>query len=110
MNRGGFSLKGVIFTGKDPPATLTNDEASISVAGMRWFPKEDLLSFDISQLNFAKKCRGNKPSQQQNIIPANITRRHCVSKMSEIFDLTGKITPITTTMKLDFHTLIKRGS
>ena len=97
------------FSGKDPPATLTNDEASINVAGMRWFPKEDLLSLDISELNFAKKCRGNKLSEQQNIIPANVTRRHCVSKVSAVFDLTGKITPITATMKLDLHTLVKRG-
>ena len=29
--------------------------------------------------------------------------------MSEIFDLTGKITLITATMKLDLHTLLKRG-
>ena len=65
------------FSRKDPPATLTNDETSINVAGMRWFPKEDLLSLDISELNFAKKCRGKKPSQQQNIIPAKITRRYC---------------------------------
>ena len=109
LNRGGFSLKGVTFSGKDSPATLTNDEASINVAGMRWFPKEDLLSLDISELNFAKKCRGNKLSEQQNIIPANVTRRHCVSKVSAVFDLTGKITPITATMKLDLHTLVKRG-
>ena len=109
LNRGGFSLKGVTFSGKDPPATLTNDKASINVAGMRWFPKKDLVSLDISELNFVKKCRGKKPSQQQNIIPANITTRHCVSKVSEIFDLTGKITPITATMKLDLHTLVKRG-
>ena len=70
------------FSGKDPPATLTNDEASIIVAGMRWFPKEDLVSLNISELSFAKKCRGKNPSQKQNIIPANITRRHCVSKVS----------------------------
>ena len=76
---------------------------------MRWFPKEDLVLFDISELNFAKKCRGKKPSKQQNIIPANITRRHCVSKVSEIYDLTGKITPTTATMKLGLHILVKRG-
>ena len=95
LNRGGFSLKEVTFSGKDPPAILTNDEPSINVAGMRWSPKEDLLSLDNSELNFARKCRGKKPSQQQNIIPANILRKQHVSKVSEIFDLTGKITPIT---------------
>ena len=34
LNRGEFSLKGVTLSGKDPPATLTNDEASNNVAGM----------------------------------------------------------------------------
>ena len=97
------------FSGKDTPTTLSNDKASISEAGMRWFPKEDLSSLDISELNFAKKCRRKKPSQQQNIIRTNLTRRHCVSKVFEIFDLTGKITPITVTMKLDLHTLVKRS-
>ena len=67
-----FSLKGVTFNEKDLPATLTNDEASISIAGMRCFPKEDLVSPNINELNFGQKCRGKKPSQQQNIIPANI--------------------------------------
>ena len=70
---------------------------------MRW------CSLDISESNFAKKCRRKKPSQQQNIVPANIATRHCVSKMSEIFDLTSKITLITSTIKLDLHTLVKRG-
>ena len=32
LNGGGFSLKGATFSGKDSPATLTNDEASINVA------------------------------------------------------------------------------
>ena len=109
LSRGGFSLKGKTLDGTDPPATLTNDEASINVAGMRWFPKENLLLLEISELDFAKKCRGKKPSQQQNIIPANITRSHCVSNVSEIFDLTVKITRIATIMKLGLHTLVKRG-
>ena len=109
LNRGGFALKEVTFSGKDSPATLTNEEASINVAEMRWFPKENLLSLDISELNFTKKCRGKNPSQQQNIIPANIARSHCVSNVSEIFDQTVKNTPIAATMKLDLHTLVKRG-
>ena len=109
LKREEFSLKGVTFSGKDPPTTLSNDKASISEAGVRWFPKEDLSSLDISELNFAKKCRRKKPSQQQNIIPTNLTRRQCVSKVFETFDLTDKITPITATMNLDLHTLLKRS-
>ena len=51
LNRTGFSIKGVTFSGKDPSATLTNDESSINKAAMRRFPKGDLLSLDISELN-----------------------------------------------------------
>ena len=47
--------------------------------------------------------------QHQNIIASKLTRRNCVSKVAEIFDLTGKITPITAAMKMNLHTLVKRG-
>ena len=60
LNRGGFLLKGVTFRGKDPPAAFSADNSSINGAGMKWFSKEDLLSLDISELNFAKKNRGKK--------------------------------------------------
>ena len=106
--RGGFSLKGITFSGKEPPSTLSADNTSINVAGMKSFPKEDMISLDISELNFAKKQRGKKPVQQLNQIPEKLTRRHCVSKVAEIFDLTGRITPITATMKLDLHNLVER--
>ena len=108
LNHGGFSLKGVTFSGKEPPSTITADNTTINVAGMKWFPKEDMLSLDISELNFAKKQHGKKPAQHQNQIPEKLTRRHCVSKVAEIFDLTGKITPITAAMKMDLHNLVER--
>ena len=109
LNRGGFSLKGVTFSKRDPPNNLSTDDCSVNVAGMKWFPKEDMVSLDIGELNFAKKQRGKKPVQGRNTIPFNLTRRQCVSKVAEMFDLTGKITPITATMKLDLHTLVERG-
>ena len=48
LNRGGFSLKGVTFSGKDPSTALSFDGPSINLAGMKWFPREDLLTPDIS--------------------------------------------------------------
>ena len=108
LNRGGFSLKGVTFSGTDPPSKLSKDDSSINVAGMKWLPKDDVVSLDIGELNFAKKQRGKKPIKNQNIIPLRLTRRHCVSKVAEIFDLTGKVTPITATMKMDLHSLVQR--
>ena len=47
--------------------------------------------------------------QHQNIIASKLTRRNCVSKVAEIFDLTGKMTPTTAAMKMDLHKLVKRG-
>ena len=49
MNRGGFHLKGVTFSGEDPPANLTDDGKSILVSGMKWFPKTDQLALNISE-------------------------------------------------------------
>ena len=108
VNRGGFSLKGVTFSKQKPQKDLTVDGESISVAGMKWYPEEDVISLDVSELNFAKKVRGKKPISLK-IIPINLTRRHCVSKVAELYDITGKITPITAAMKLDLHHLVERG-
>ena len=103
LNRGGFFLKGITLTGGDPPSALSTDDSSVNVAEMKWFPKKDLLTLDVGELNFAK------PVQHQNIIPSKFTRRNYVSKVAEIFELTGKITPTTGGMKMDLQTLVKRG-
>ena len=108
LNRGGFSLKGVTFSGTDPPSKLSKDDSSINVAGMKWLPKDDVVSLDIGELNFAKKQEKKKPNKNQNIIPLRLARRHCVSKVAEILDLTGKVTSITATMKMDLHSLVQR--
>ena len=47
--------------------------------------------------------------QHQSIIPSKLTRRDCVSKVIEIFDLTAKIIPITAAMKMHLHTLVNKG-
>ena len=109
LNRDSFTLKGTPFTGGDSPSALSTDGSSVNVAGMKWFPNKDLLALDMGELNFAKKQRGKKPVRHQNIIPSKLTRRNCVSKVAEIFDLTGKITLITAAMKMDWDTLVKRG-
>ena len=78
----------------------------IFVGGMKWFVKEDMISINIGELNFAKKHRGRKPSSTVNVIPSKLTRRHCASKVAEIFDLTGKVSPITASMKMDLQELV----
>ena len=94
LNCGGFTVKGITFTGGDPPKALSTDDSSVNVAGMKWFPKKDLLALDIGELIFTKKQHGKKPVQHQNIIPSKLTRGNGVSKVAEIFDLTGKITQL----------------
>ena len=108
LNRGGFHLKGVCFSGEDPPKDLTDDGETIFVGGLKWFPKMDQLSINIGDLNFAKKCRGKKPASEINVIPTKLTRRHCSSKVAEVFDLTGKVAPITASLKMDLQQLVHR--
>ena len=108
VNRASFKLKGVSFSGEDPDESLTDDGVLISVAGMKWFPKEDFLSLNINQLNFSKRTRGKRSNDTIKIILESLTRRHCASKVSEIFDLAGKVTPITASMKLDLRELVTR--
>ena len=108
LRKGGFGLKGFTFTGKPPDENSSEDGKSVNVAGMKWFPEEDILQLDIGELNFSKKIRGKKRKLEDNKIPSTLTRRHCVSKVAEIFDLTGRITPLTAWMKLDLHELVTR--
>ena len=106
LNRGGFALKGIAFSGEEPPQTLSDDGEMIHIAGLKWFVKSDEISLNISEMNFSKKVRGKKPSKASNIIPVNLTRRHCASKVSEIFDLTGKVSPLIASMKIDLQQLV----
>ena len=106
LNRGGFVLNGITFSNQDPPESLSDDDESINVAGMKWFPKDDIISLDIEDMNFSKKIRVRKPTTTNNIIPSKLTRRDCVSKVWEVFDITGKVTPLTAAMKLDLHELV----
>ena len=86
LNRGGFELKGVAFSGEDPPESLSDDGACVNIAGMKWYPKDDLLSLHVGEMNFLKKHRGRRSQETSNIIPTKLTRRHCVAKVAELFD------------------------
>ena len=108
VNRGGFSLKVFTFSGYPPCVSLSSDGESVGVAGLRWYPENDKVALDISELNFSRKYRGKKSLNKINTIPRKLTRRYFVSKVSEIYDLTGLIAPIIAGMKIDLHTLYQR--
>ena len=109
LSRGGFSLKGFTFSRQKPQESISRDNESMNVAGLKWFLEVDKISLDVTELNFNKKYRGkNVLTKDGDKIPAKLTRRQCVSKVAEIYDLTGKITPITAMMKYDLHELVQR--
>ena len=105
--KGGFGLKGVTYAGEPPPPNLSADGEEVSVAGLKWEPKGDFIHLDVSELNFARKCRGKKPKAADNKIPAILTKTHCASKVLEIFDIVGLMTPLTAGMKIDLRDLTK---
>ena len=107
LMKGGFNLKGFTFSGAKPLKQLSDDGESIHVAGLKWYSEKDFLKLDVSPVDFSKRLRG-KPISPSSEIPATLTRRQCLSKVSEVFDLTGMITPLTASMKLDLHTLVER--
>ena len=108
LEKGGFTLKGVTISGEEPPPHLSADGESVCVGGMKWFPKGDFLKLNIGVLNFSKKERGRKSSSQVGLIPESFTRRHCVGKVSEIFDPLGRVSPILAGMKIDINELSSR--
>ena len=109
LSKGGFNLKGITFSGFDPPEHLSKDEKSVTVAGMNWFSKNDLISLNITSLNFSKKHRGKKTENLNNVIPEKFTRKDCAGRVGEVFDLIGRFTPITAGFKLDLSELSLRG-
>ena len=104
----GFLFKGVTFSGYDPPENLSNPDKSINVFGGKWFPKEDLWSLNLSELNFGKSSRGRKDPKLTGIIPDKFTRSDCAGKVGEIFDLGGKLVPLIASFKLDLSVLTRR--
>ena len=51
----------------DPPEHLCDEEKSISIAGMKCFPKSDQRP-SINDLNFGERCRGKNPENSVGII------------------------------------------
>ena len=70
LSRDCFTLKGFTFSGESPTESLSGDNKSINIAGMKWYPEDGKLELDITELNFNKKHRGKKlQSLERNAIP-----------------------------------------
>ena len=105
LNKGGFQLKGVTFSGCDPPEHLCDKDKSVTLAGIKWFSKADILSLSINDLNFGKKFHGKVSEESVGILPPRLTRRQCASRVGEIYDLNGRFAPLIAQFKLDLHEL-----
>lgn len=108
VSTGGFSLKGFTVSGEDPLEHLSTDGISITVLGLKWFPKGDFIKLNIGDLNFNKKLRGRKRPDNVGVIPDRLTLRQCVSRVSEVYDPVGRVAPVLAGLKLDISTLHKR--
>jgi hypothetical protein len=105
LAKGGFTLKGFTFSGELPPEHLSHDGVSVTVGGLKWYPKEDVVCLNIPEVNFGKKIRGRKSVEKVGIIPEKLTKLDCVSKVAEVFDPFGRAAPITSGFKIDRSTL-----
>ena len=108
LKKGGFTLKGLTFSGQAPDNKLSKDGKSIGVGGLKWFPEKDVLMLKAGAVNFARKTRGRKVKNLSEI-PDVLTLRECVRVVAEIFDPLGKITPILASFKLDISHLHRCG-
>ena len=108
LDSGGFTLKGFTVSGRDPDPTLSGGELFVVVGGLKWFPKGDFIMPNIGDLKFPDRVKG-KRSPKILGIPDSFTMRDCVSKVAEIFDPVGKITPIIAGFKLDISALHQIG-
>ena len=69
----------------------------------------DELQLNAGRLKFAKKVRGKKVMTEECFsIPTKLIRRHCFGKVAEVYELSGRFTPIIAHTKLDLHELVCR--
>ena len=113
-----MKIKGWGLSGEDPPPELSEDGMTIGFAGMTWAPKVDCFKLNIDRLHFGKKKRGRYPEDLKRydgsfgltldeFVPKTLTRRMCSSVSARIYDLSGKLAPLTLRLKYDLRKLIK---
>ena len=66
------------------------------------------MKLNIGDFNFSRRLRGRKAQCCTGKEPEFLTRRDCVSKVSEVFDPLGNVVPIIGGMKIDMHELVTR--
>ena len=108
IRHGGFSTKGVTFSGENPPEGLTEDGISINVAGSKWLSKEDRLRLCCGELIFGKRNQGKRSCSKVEVVPVKFSRKECAGNVAGIFDLRGNVAPIVGGLKLNLRELSMR--
>ena len=85
VGKAGFTLKGITFSGEDPDINLSADGKMIMTGGLRYFPKEDYFMLNIGKINFSRKVRGRKLTEE-NDIPSQLRLRLCACVFGQVFD------------------------
>ena len=106
---------GWTFAGQDPPEEVSKDGITVDFGGLAWCSKLDVFSLRIPPLYFGTKKRGKLPSTVQvfdgsssleNFTPEEITRRQCTGIVARVWDILGKVAPVTLKLRHDLRKLI----
>lgn len=111
LSLGTMSVKAYTFSGTEPSDLVSSDGVHVGLLGLRWDPKDDVISLDVKALYLEKPKRGKLPELVRGEIgPAlkeRFTRRTLVGKVASVYDPLGLVTPITARLKLDLSRICK---
>ena len=105
LDMASFTFKGITYSGQDPDPKVSADGKSISVAGRKWFPKDDILKLSVGEVILSRKVRGRR---------VKFTNEHptvtdCASIVAQLFDPTGLVAPLIGGLKVDVSYLHRSG-
>lgn len=111
-------IKGWAKSGVVPPPELSEDGVSVGFAGMTWLTVLDSFKLNIDRLHFGKKKRGRYPDDLkkfdgsfgmtlEEFVPKTLNRLMCTSVTCRLFDIPGKIAPLTLRLKHDLRKIIQ---
>ena len=112
-----MEVKGWTKSGYEPNEELSADGHSVNIGGMSWYPKLDFLELKLPGLHFGQTRRGRldteteifkgKFADLESFVPKKLSRRTISSKFLSVFDIMGKMTPLTAKMKIDLRQAVK---
>ena len=111
-----MNIKGWAVAGERPPPDITKDGSGVDLGGILWYPETDLFTLNFPPLCFDKKKRGKlsensvfynpKETSLEKFVPLKLTRRMITRAVAKLWDMMGKITPVTLRLKHDLRKLI----